>query len=51
MTLDDIYEKARSLTERIHVLEAERVADKYIQPLYVERKELLRMINAAEGTK
>lgn len=49
MTLDHIYEAVKNLTERINVLEAERVNEKYIRPLYEERSALLNMIALAEG--
>lgn len=51
MTFDKIQETIKSLTERIHVLEAERANEKYIQPLYKERSELLKMVVAADGVK
>jgi hypothetical protein len=51
MTLDHMYETVKSLTERINVLEAERVNEKYIRPLYEQRRELLVMIVLAEGVK
>ncbi len=51
MTLEEIYEQVRVLTERINVLEAERTSDKFIQPSYQERNKLLDKITKAQGDK
>lgn len=48
MTFEKIQEKIKSLTERIHVLEAERTNEKYILPLYAERSTLLDKIQKAQ---
>lgn len=51
MTLDAIQDMIKNISDRIHVLESERVAEKYIQPLYRERSELLKMVTSAEGAR
>lgn len=51
MTLEEIHTHIRVLSERIHVLEAERTTEKFIQPLYEKRSELLKMITNADGVK
>jgi hypothetical protein len=51
MTADTIHNMIRNLDERIHVLESERVTEKYIQPFYNERSELLKMIESIENTR
>ena len=51
MTINNVYETVRNLTERIHVLEAERVNEKDILPLYKERSALIDMIALAEGVR
>jgi hypothetical protein len=51
MTTDTIHDMIKNLDERIHVLESERVTEKYIQPFYNERSELLKIIESSEGVK
>ena len=41
MNVEHIESSVRSLNERIVVLEAEKVSEKYIRPLYSERQLLL----------
>jgi hypothetical protein len=51
MTLEELYEQVRILTERITVLEAERTSEKFIQPSYRERNKLIDKITKAQGDK
>jgi len=48
MTLDELYAEVRKLTEYIDVLEAEKVSEQFIMPLYNRRHELLNMLIKAE---
>jgi hypothetical protein len=49
MTLEEIHNRIQELTTRIHVLESEKVDEKYVQPLYFERNMLLNRIIKAQG--
>ena len=47
MTVEQIETSIRMISERIHVLEAEKVQEKYVRPLYAERQSLLSALIGA----
>lgn len=44
MTKEQIQEEIKKITDRIHVLEAEKTAEKYMRSLYSERQMLLHKL-------
>lgn len=44
MSKEYINEQIKKISDRIHVLEAEKTNDKYIRPLYAERSMLIQKL-------
>lgn len=44
MSKEYVHEQIKKINDRINVLEAEKTAEKYIQPLYAERTMLIQKL-------